>query len=703
MVLRQLTRRDFLRASALGSGSLLLVACAPSPTPSPTPTGQASTPPDGGPTPTPAGPRDPFDLPPIEGATLVTDPAEFPTTFNEAPALATRVAAGSLPPVAERIGQDPLVLRPVHEIGTYGGSLRRAHMGPGDYVNPSRFNGGRDTLVWYDYEWKGIIPNLARGFELSADNRELTLLMRRGMKWSDGEPFTADDVLFWWDDIYDLSDDNLIPGRLAVATSGGEPLAVEKVDDYTVLFTSAAPYPLLKDQIAGWGPLGGQAAWGYLGQGGYAPKHYVSQFLPKYSSEAEANAKAQDAGFDSWATYVKFLMAPFNNPALPQLSPWICTSPISNPTHIYERNPYSIWVDTDGNQLPYIDEIRYGTAETIELVTLRAIAGELDSQDRHLNITALPVLLENEERSAYRVYLDSSQQPDYGIRINLAWDKDPVIGELIRTADFRRALAMGLDRDEINETFFLGTSTPTSAAPSDDNKYFPGDEWRTKYATLDADAANALLDGLGLTERDADGFRMRPDGQGRITLDYQANRSFADFPAIGEMVKEHWADSIGIDLAVAEIAGNLLTERAQSGDLQLGGHQVGSDDPFLYPNTVLPVSTNEFAGMIGLPYGRWFATNGAEGVEPPDEIKLLRATWEEGLTLPDDERLEVGKEIWRQHVENVFSIGVVGFGYLIYGIHYAKTDLGNVPGRIVNSLVIGAHNNVYPQTWYWKS
>ncbi len=702
MVKRTLTRREFLQVSALGSGSAILVACAPVQTPSPS-TSAGPSPSAGASAEPSTGPRDPFDLPPIEGAVLVTDPARFPTTFNEAPSLKTLVEAGAIPPVAERIGQDPIVLEPVGEIGTYGGTLRRAHMGPGDFVNPSRFNGGRDTLLWYDYQWQEVIPNLAKGFEFNSDQSVLTLSLRRGMKWSDGMPFTADDILFWWDDVYDLADENLIPGRQAVAVIGGEPIVVEKVDDFTVTFTAVAPYPLLIEQFSGWGPLGGQAAWGYLAQGGYAPKHYVSQFLPKYTSEAEANAKATAAGFDGWATYVKFLMSPFNNPALPQMAPWVCTSPISNPTHIYERNPFSPWVDTAGTQLPYIDEIRYGTAETIEIVTLRAIAGELDSQDRHLNITALPVLLENEERSGYTVYLDSSQQPDYGLRFNLSWDKDHTIGELIRNVDFRRALAMGIDRDEINETFFLGTSTPTSAAPSDDNKYFPGEEYRTKYATLDPDAANALLDGIGLTERDADGFRLRPDGQGRIILDYQANRSFADFPAIGEMVKEHWADNIGIDVSVQEIAGNLLTERTRSGDLQLGGHQVGSDEPFLFPNTVLPVSTGEFSGMIGLPYALWFATGGAEGVEPFQEVKDIRALWEQGLSASTEERLEIGKEIWRQHVDNVLSVGVVGFGFLIYGIHYAKKDLGNVPKRIVNSLVMGSHNNVYPQTWYWKS
>jgi peptide/nickel transport system substrate-binding protein len=701
---RMFNRRQVLKIGAFGGSAAILAACAPT-AQSPAPTGSggpAATSTPGSGTPGPTGARNPFDLPPIEGATLITDPAMIPTSFNEAPSLATRVAAGTLPPVAERIGQDPLVLKPIHEIGKYGGTIRRAFMGPGDYVNPARFNSGTDNLLWYDYEWKTVIPNIARDYELSSDAREVMLYLRRGMKWSDGEPFTADDIIFWFEDIYDVNDDNLIPGLQAAATSGGEPVQVTKVDDFTLRFTSAAAYPLLIDQFSGWGPLGGQAAWGYLAQGAFAPKHYLSQFLPKYSSEAEADNLAKAAGFDGWPTYVKHLDSAHANVDLPTVTPWIATTAISNPTFIYERNPYSIWVDTEGNQLPYLDEIRYTNAESIELINLRAIAGELDSQDRHLNITGLPVLLENEERSDYTVYLNAVQQPDYGLRINLAWNNDPVIGDLIRTADFRRAISMGIDRDEINEVFFLGTSTPCSASPSADNKYFPGDEWITKWATLDPDAANALLDGLGLTEKDASGIRIRPDGAGPIQLDYQANRSFADFPAIGEMVREHLRNNIGIDMQVTEIAGNLLTERALSGDLQFGGHQVGSDEPFLNPNTAVPVDTGGFSGMMGIPFARWFASGGTDGVEPPQDIKDLRELWDRGLASNEAERIEIGKEIWQHHVDNVYSVGIVGYGFLIYGIHYAKNGLGNVPKRIVNSLIIRSHNNVYPQTWYWK-
>ena len=136
----------------------------------------------------------------LEGPEVIIDPAQFPKTFQEAPQLAELVKAGKLPPVVERIGQDPLVIKPVHEIGKYGGMWRRGFTGPADFWNGLHSVSGPDHVLFWDYTGYKAVPNIARGWELSDGGRTTTIFLRRGMKWSDGHPFTADDFLFWYED-----------------------------------------------------------------------------------------------------------------------------------------------------------------------------------------------------------------------------------------------------------------------------------------------------------------------------------------------------------------------------------------------------------------------------------------------------------------------------------------------------------------------
>ena len=137
----------------------------------------------------------------LEGPEVVTDPAQLPKTFNEAPPLAELVKAGKLPPAAERIGQDPLVIKPVHEIGKYGGTWRRGFTGPADWSAGVRV-AGTDRIVGWDYTGNVLVPNIAKGWKISDDGRIITFHLRRGMRWSDGHPFTADDFVFWFQEMY---------------------------------------------------------------------------------------------------------------------------------------------------------------------------------------------------------------------------------------------------------------------------------------------------------------------------------------------------------------------------------------------------------------------------------------------------------------------------------------------------------------------
>src|SRR2546425_360815 len=399
----------------------------------------------------------------LEGAEVVTDPARYPKTFKEAPQLAELVKAGKLPPVQERIGQDPLVVKPLREIGKYGGTWRRGFTGPFDTSNGHRA-AQNDKLLFFDYTGTRLVPNIARGWEVSPDGKVTTVHLRRGMKWSDGHPFTADDFVFWFEDVY--SNKEIVPTPLSVMSINGKPIAVKKVDAITVQFVAPDPYYALPTVLASvWG-IGHHARFGRDALGGFAPAHYLKQFLPKYASKDDLAKRLAEAKMDTWVLLLKNRNDACRNPDLPVVTPWKTVSPINTPTWILERNPYSVWVDTAGNQLPYIDRIRMTLGENLELINLRAIAGEYDSQARHIDISKLPVLLENQQRGNYRVHLDPSDQgADVGLFCNQSYEQDAEIAKWLGTRSFRIALSHGIDRAQINEVFVLGLGQTGSAAP----------------------------------------------------------------------------------------------------------------------------------------------------------------------------------------------------------------------------------------------
>src|SRR5437899_5858045 len=335
----------------------------------------------------------------LEGPEVVTDPAKFPRSLKEAPQLAALVKAGKLPPVAERVGQDPLVIKPLHEIGKYGGAWRGGFTGPADFWNGYRCCSGPDHLMFWDYTGDKVMPNLARSLEMQDGGRTWLVHLRRGMKWSDGKPFTADDFVFWFEDVYRNKD--LVPTPTATMAINGKQGAIEKVDTHTARFKFPEPYYMFPDVLAGSTDLAGQM-FGYRALGGFAPAHYLKQFHPKYVGQAELDRKVKEAKFDSWVRMFLFKNDWALNPELPVLSAWTTVPPINTPTWTLERNPYSVFVDTAGTHLPYIDRVLRALAENLEVLNLRAIAGEYDFQQRHIDLGKLPVFIETQARGGYK-------------------------------------------------------------------------------------------------------------------------------------------------------------------------------------------------------------------------------------------------------------------------------------------------------------
>ena len=636
----------------------------------------------------------------LEGPEVVTDPAKFPKTFTEAPQLAELVKAGKLPPVAERIGQDPLVIKPLHEIGRYGGTWRGGFTGPADFWNGFRCCSGPDHLMFWDYTGDKAMPNLARSLEMQDGGRTWLLHLRRGMKWSDGKPFTADDFVFWFEDVYRNKD--LVPTPSAAMAINGKQGEIQKVDTHTVRFKFPEPYFMLPDVLAGSTDLAGQM-FGYRALGGFAPAHYLKQFHPKYVGQAELDKKVKDEKFDSWVRMFLFKNDWALNPELPVLSAWKTVTPINTPTWTLERNPYSVFVDTAGNQLPYIDRVVLTLAENLEVLNLRAIAGEYDFQQRHIDLGKLPVFIENQARGGYKVYLDPG---DYGgdmiIKFNLNYDADPEIAKWFNTADFRRALALGIDRDQINETFWLGTGTPSSVVPADNNKYNPGPQYRKMWATLDVTKANEMLDKIGLSKKDAQGYRLRADGKGRLRIEIMTlGGQFVQYTQISEMIREQWK-KIGIDLVVQEVERSLALKRTAANEQQLGAwNNDGSEHLFTFPLHVFPFELAAVASSGPL-YVKWFHSAGAQGKEPEPKMRELMDKWKRAFGVPEKERIQLGKEVWKIAAEEVYIIGVIGMGPASMGVRVVKTTMGNIPARQYNSPDGKTPGISRPITFYWK-
>jgi peptide/nickel transport system substrate-binding protein len=634
----------------------------------------------------------------LEGATIVTDPAKMPTKFSEAPMLAALVKAGTLPPVEQRLPSEPMVLQPVRDIGTYGGTWRRAFTGPADGENMNRIM-STDKLLFVDYTGVKIVPSLASGWTVSDDGTTITLTLRKGARWSDGQPFNADDMVFWFEDLY--SNKELVPSGNPEFSVNGKPGTLAKIDDNTVAWKFPDAYPMFLDVLSGFTTVGAGFSLGSTTngpfEGGYAPAHYLKQFHPKYTAQAQIDQAVAASGLDNWVSLIKQKQNYQINPDCPVMTPWRTVSPINTPNWTLERNPFFWAVDTQGNQLPYIDKVSLTLVESLEVANLKAMAGELDEQTRHMDLTKLPAFLDNQPKGNYTVHLDpQAETAQTSLQVNLSYREDPEVAKWLTNKDFRRALSMGIDRDQINETFFLGTGTPGSVAPASDAPDSPGPEWRTMWSTHDPQKANAMLDQIGLDKKDSEGYRLRTDGQGRLRIAITTvAASMLPWGQQMEMVAQHWKD-IGIQADIKDQERSLAVTTAQNNQHHIYVWGAGTEDLFLFPRHELPVEPTEpFTGPL---FAQWYATGGTAGEKPsdPDLLKALELL-RSASALQPDARLAVAKQIRQLIVDNQWVIGTVG---MVPNVRIIRSNMHNEPDRISWRSRCRTPGATHPSTYY---
>ena len=637
----------------------------------------------------------------LEGATILPDAAR-PIKLHEAPTLAELVKTGKLPPVEQRVPLDALVIKPVHEIGRYGGTLRRAFNGPADAENGNRFVSA-DQLMHWNTEGNKSMPSVAKDVTISADGKVTTVHLRRGMKWSDGAPFNADDFVFYSENIDQNKDVSTV--RNPELSLNGKFAKLKKLDDYTITFEFEEPNFLFQQIASSMTNFGaGQSYSQYRGRtaGAYAPAHYLKQYMPKYVGEEKAKQLATAAGYDNWVKYLAFKMDWTLNTELPTLGPWSTKSPINSKNWVLERNPYYWAVDTEGNQLPYLDRISMELVENLEVINLRAIAGEYDYQERFIDIAKLPLFIEGQEKGKYKVRLDLNEQgADSALYINQTFADDPEIAKWLQNRDFRRALSMGIDRNQLNETFWLGLGTPGSAIPASTNPYYPGDEWRNKWSTYEPDKANAMLDAIGLSKKDSEGFRLRTDNGQRLRFEIQVIASILPYDKHAEMITAQWR-KVGIAADPKLVERNLGYTKLRSSKEQMSmwsGN--GAEQVFLKSMMVVP--TDPELSMMGNFNALWYVSNGKEGVKPTNAAMLKTMDiMRSAPGLPPEKLKEAGKEIWRLVIDEQYAVGLVGQSPASLGTRVVSNRMGNVPERTCIALHCRSPAGAHPETWYIK-
>uniref|UniRef100_A0A7C3MIV5 ABC transporter substrate-binding protein n=1 Tax=Dictyoglomus thermophilum TaxID=14 RepID=A0A7C3MIV5_DICTH len=612
--------------------------------------------------------------------------------YNESPMLESLVKQGKLPPIEKRLPKNPVVIKPYEEIGQYGGTWRRAWLGPGDRWGIARLSISAANLLRFSSDGKKVLPWLVDKYTISSDGRVYTFHIREGIKWSDGTPFTTDDVIFWYEDI--ICNKELTPTMPAqFISSKGEIAKFEKIDTYTFRIVFPEPKPLFIYDIPaqGWYIDNTYGSLSY-----YAPKHYLKQFHPKYTPQDELDKLAKAGGFNKWYDLFKFKADWLQNPDLPMTSPWKVVSKSTNdPVFIMERNPYYFAIDPQGNQLPYIDRIAHYLVSDAEMVNMKAVAGELDMMDRHTRLSNYTLFMQNKDKGNYRIIRwRSAVGADPAIYLNQNV-KDPVKRKLFQDVRFRQALSLAINRDEINKILYLGLGTPMQAAiPKGASYYDPG--WEKAYAQYDPQRARKLLDLMGL-KVGKDGFRIGPDGK-----PIELIISFTTYPGnaninVMELIKSYW-EAIGIKTIIKQIDRSLYTTNCNSGDIEIGVWVMDRCSNFiLSPGRILGTITD---GPWAPLYARWYWTKGKEGEEPTGDIKKLYDLWDEvNQTIDAKKRDQLIRQIVSLHKKNIWIIGTVG---ALPQLVIVKNNFRNVPEDLISDAPLFTPLNAFPEQFFIK-
>jgi peptide/nickel transport system substrate-binding protein len=601
---------------------------------------------------------------------------------KESPMLAEMVTAGQLPALEERLPAEPFVVGPGIIVaedelpdwtpGQFGGTLHFAHEGS-DW-NPDIFIMMNEHLLMAPgISVEPIRPNVIKDFTVEDDNKVFTFYLREGLKWSDGTPVTTEDVRFVYEDVY--LNEQLTPSFPPKFRAGGRPdgeiMQLEVVDDYTFKLSFSEPYGgLLRElTIKGW--------QGYSDL--LRPSHHLKQFHIDYTPIEEMRPYLDELNLTDewWQLFTNKTCENWHVTALrcidyPGLYPWVAKDSGQPGVLLFERNPYYFKVDTEGNQLPYLDKLISSLVQDTNMINAKVIAGDIDFVREDTALVNLPLYKENEEAGNFRTLLLDSHVDPTALWLNYT-NPDPTWRLVTGDLRFRQALNMAIDREEIISSIYFGLATPPSLVPGE----------------YDLDKANQLLDEMGMDQRDADGFRMAPNGE-PFEIFIETADYAPDIIPVGELLVEQLKD---VDLRVTfkVLDGSLMGQRMLANEHF--ATIIWSVQP-MWPNGTwtdyLPTQ------QWGRQWQLWYTSGGVEGEEPPDPVKRLYEIQTGRIqTLPgSDEDEALTEEMYKVHHDNVYIFNIAE------NVKYAlivDANLGNVQ---TSGQAIGADNS--GEQFYFK-
>ena len=581
----------------------------------------------------------------------------------------------ALPPLSERLPEEPLVVVPYQSVGAYGGVMRAlsnaTEAGTSDFLSTRHVN-----LVRYSDDLQTIVPNIAKSWTWNDDFTQLTFTLRKGHKWSDGAPFTSADVKFWYDNL--ALDPKIIEKPKDYVLVAGEPMTVDTPDDVTVIFNLPSPKPGL---LAHFATSFAQA---------FQPKHFLGQYHPDINPDADAMAQA--LGFENGIALVSayYGNSDWTDTPSPMLSKPDLVGGLpkgTQPTlesHIYitdttegrklVANPYFHMIDTTGQQLPYISRQDELYANDNEVRLLKLVNGEVDYKSQSLTLAAAPLLLDNAEKGDFSVQLKPTiAMPVFSFNVTAEDEaKRAVFGDL----RFRQAMSVAINRAELNEVSFFGqgeTKQYIGFSPTPD---FVDPALLSHYAQFDPDMAKTLLDEIGMVDTNGDGMRELPNGDS-IVLNMQfATQGIGS--EVVELVAQNWSD-VGVATTVKEVTPDEYRSAQSSNQLDVGMWEKGQPTAIILGNNELwvPPFENYFAHRTGMLWAEFIDTAGASGVEPPawvmgliDDVNAFQ-----GATPGSAEQGEIGARMAKTMTEQLLFIGTVQAPNVIYH----RNALKNVP------------------------
>jgi len=658
--------------------SMVLSACAPATTAAPVAT----------------------EEPTVEAPTSTDTPAAPPSKFSESPMLAEKVAAGELPPVDERLPENPAVVKSLSgEQGVYGGELRTGFTGNSPDWGAFTFINTFEGLVLWSPDFQKVEYNLAEGIDVSPDAKEFTFHLRKGLKWSDGAPYTADDVMFYIDDVLYNTDLNPTPGADWLPANMRDGFKAEKIDDTTFKFIFPEAYGTFLYNLTAWS---GRYFVMY-------PKHYLMEFHKKYNEKVDDLVAADDSvtdwmslfykmGPDNWANPLRTM----DNPKTPVMYAWKVTQPLGSGTTIrFERNPYYWKVDEQGNQLPYIDTMIGTSYQDHDSRTLAMLNADLDyiinpdPTERTLFYDAVdegkPLYIKNPVSDGANVA---------SINFNPSFE-DPVKNEVYNSKDFRIGMSYAINRPEVIEVVFAGQGEPSQIAPLKDSPlYLEGMD--TQYIEYDVAKANEYLDKI-LPDKGADGMRLGPDGKPfQIIFTVQNDLGFGTYYVqLTELLIKYWKD-VGVDVVLNSQPGPQHDENKKNNLIEVeiftgegGAGITGILDPRYY----VPLTSNVI-------WNAWTAwqnpdpTGQTAEVEPPQWAKDAYAKYVAVTKAPTlEEQITKMKEVLQDAKDGFYVIGIARPG-IMYGVFH--TRLRGIPETWYDGWVEGPTKIIRPEQWFIK-